>query len=353
MNSNAIDKKENPIKRFLSIRGMGQVVTVTVGLIIMAIVFSFLNPSFFSSGNMKNISRQVVPYLLIGVAQSYVLITGNIDLSIGSVVGMSSMMAATLMQNGYSPLVAIAVTMATSLAFGFLNGQLVARFKLPPFIATLGTMTVCRGIAQLVNGNRNTSVISPGDKDGIFKNLFYDGNTLGIYNGFIIAIIMFAIFTFFLYKTKAGKHIFAIGSNIEAAKLSGVNVVSTTVTAYMVSAFLSCVTGFVICAATGTGTMDAGNTFELYAVAASVIGGVSTLGGSGLLFGTFIGAFIWIVLENGLQFARVPTAYKNIIIGVIVVVSVLLDVILRSGSNITLFKKIGNNMFGRKDKSDN
>jgi len=121
-----------------------------------------------------------------------------------------------------------------------------------------------------------------------------------------------------------------VGSNIDAAKLSGVNIFSTTTKAYLVSSFCSCIVGLIICATSGMGTMDAGNSYEMYAVAASVIGGVSTLGGRGILLGTVIGASIWGVLQNGLQFAGAPVAIRNIVIGIIVIVSVLLDIVVRN-----------------------
>lgn len=320
---------KRPLKRILAIRGIGQVLTVTVGLILLCIVFGIMNPIFFSSRNVANLLRQIAPILLIGIGQSYVLITGNIDLSIGSVVGMSTMISATLMTKGVTPFIAVFITIVCCLTVGLSNGLLVSFAKLPPFIATLGTMTIARGIAQIANNNYNTDSI--GEAAQGFRDLFYYGKTLGLYNTIWIAIVLWIIFNFLLTRTKSGRHIYAIGSNAEAARLSGVNLVSTTTKAYLVSAFVSCVVGLVTTATSGMGTMDAGNSYELYAVAASVIGGVSTLGGQGLLFGTVIGASIWGVLQNGLQFAGAPVAIRNIVIGVIVVVSVLLDVIVRSG----------------------
>lgn len=322
-------KKNSVLKDFLSIRGMGQVVTVTAGLLVLCIVFGILSPNFFSGRNVGNLLRQVAPILLIGIGQSYVLITANIDLSIGSVVGMSCMISATLMSKGMNPWLAVLITLAACLAVGLINGVLIAQCKLPPFIATLGTMTVARGVAQIVNNNYNTDAI--GEKAQAFRDIFYYGKTLGIYNTVWIAILFFLIFNFLLSRTRTGRHIYAIGSNIDAAKLSGVNVVATTIKAYMVSAFCAYIVGLITCATAGMGTMDAGNMYEMYAVAASVIGGVSTLGGQGLLVGTVIGAAIWGVLQNGLQFAGAPVAIRNIVIGIIVVVSVLLDVVIRTG----------------------
>jgi len=327
---------KRPLKRLLAIRGIAQVLTVTIGLILLCIVFGIMNPIFFSSRNVANLLRQIAPILLIGIGQSYVLITGNIDLSIGSVVGMSTMISATLMTKGMAPSAAVLITIICCLAVGLSNGLLVSFAKLPPFIATLGTMTIARGIAQIANNNYNTDSI--GEAAQGFRDFFYYGKTLGLYNTIWIAIVLWLIFNFLLTRTKSGRHIYAIGSNAEAARLSGVNLVSTTTKAYLVSAFVSCIVGLVTTATSGMGTMDAGNSYELYAVAASVIGGVSTLGGQGLLFGTVIGASIWGVLQNGLQFAGAPVAIRNIVIGVIVVVSVLLDVIVRSG-NVAKKKK--------------
>jgi len=332
---------KRPLKRILAIRGIAQVLTVTIGLIILCIVFGIMNPIFFSSRNVANLLRQIAPILLIGIGQSYVLITGNIDLSIGSVVGMSTMISATLMTKGMAPSAAVLITIICCLAVGLSNGLLVSFAKLPPFIATLGTMTIARGIAQIANNNYNTDSI--GEAAQGFRDFFYYGKTLGLYNTIWIAILLWLIFNFLLTRTKSGRHIYAIGSNAEAARLSGVNLVSTTTKAYLVSAFVSCIVGLITTATSGMGTMDAGNSYELYAVAASVIGGVSTLGGQGLLFGRVIGASIWGVLQNGLQFAGAPVAIRNIVIGVIVVVSVLLDVIVRS-KNVAKKKKSASSM---------
>lgn len=327
----------NPMKKALSVRGMGQVITVTIGLVLLCLVFGIINPTFFSGRNINNMLRQIAPIVLIGIGQSYVLITGNIDLSIGSVVGMSTMISATLMTKGVNPWASMMITLVCCIAVGVINGFLVAGFKLPPFIGTLGTMTIARGIAQIANGNYNTNSI--GERAEGFRNFFYYGKFAGIYSTVWIAIVLWVIFNFLLARTRTGRHIYAVGSNPEAAKLSGVSILKSTMVAYIVSAFCSCIVGLSQCASAGMGAMDAGNCYEMYAVAASVIGGVSTLGGQGILLGTVIGASIWGVLQNGLQFAGAPVAIRNIVIGVIVVLAVLLDIVVRSGSKIRLFKK--------------
>ena len=329
--------KNNYFKEILAIRGMGQVISVTAALCVMILVFGIINPSFFSGENTTNLLRQVVPIMIIGIGQSFVMITGGIDLSIGSVAGMSSMISATLMtKGGMDPWVASGVTLAACCLVGLVNGLLVSLTKLPAFIATLGTMIIARGVAQLANGNMNTDGI-PESADG-FKSIFYYGDTLGLYNPIWIGIVLFLIFAFILGKTCTGRHTYAIGSNYEAAKLSGVNVVAAETKVYVFSAFLAGVVGLMLTAQSGMGTMNAGMSYELNAVAASVIGGVSTMGGQGLLFGTVIGSFIWGVLNNGLQFAGAPLALRNLVIGVVVIISVLIDRIARGGK-LGFFKK--------------
>ena len=322
------EKRPGAFKRMLSIRGVGQVITVTFGLVVLLVVFSLMSPAFYSSRNVENLPQQIAPILIIGIGQGFVLITGNIDLSIGSVVGMSCMISATLMTKHMNPWLAALITLLICLGVGVLNGLLVAQWKVPPFIATLGTMTVTRGIAQIVNNNYNTDAIGEGAKS--FRDFFYYGRFLGLYNTIWIAVVLFLVFNFLLGKTRTGRHIYAVGSNLEAAKLSGVNAVHTVLTVYVVSSFCACVVGLVTCAIAGMGTMDAGNMYEMFAVAAAAIGGISTFGGEGLLAGTIVGAAIWGTLQNGLQFVGAPVAIRNIVIGTIVVVSVLLDVVIRS-----------------------
>lgn len=328
-------ERQSPITRFFKMRGMGPALTAFAGLLIIYIAFGIINPTVFSPANIMNLLRSMAKYLLIGIGQSFVLITGNIDLSIGSVVGMSAMISATLMTLGISPLIAILITMASCLIIGVINGILVGKFKLPPFIATLGTMFAARGIAYMVNGNRNTDTIisGVGKAGNSFRDFFYYGKFLGVFNTFWIALVLFAIFFFILSKTRTGRHIYAIGSNIEAAKLSGVNVELVTTKTYLISAFCSCVVGLILCAQAGMGNMEAGVTYEMYGVAAGVIGGVSPLGGTGILLGTFAGAAVWQALENGLNMIGAQVGIQRVVIGVIVTFAVLLDVIFRKGNS--------------------
>lgn len=332
---NRDQKQRNPILRFLSSRGVGQVVIIAFVLVGLCLFFNTQNANFLGKRNIANLLRQIAPYIIIGIGQGYVLITANIDLSIGSVVGMNCMTIATLMCNGMHPIPALLVGMACCIAVGILNGELVARCKLPPFVATLGTQTICRGIAQMVNNNMNTdsidgSVFSAAAKT--LRDVFYYGKIAGIYNTFWIALLLWLVFNFLLAYTRTGRHLYAVGSNAEASKLSGVNVSRTIVKAYLVSCFCAGITGIIVCAQSGTGTMNAGTGYETFAVAASVIGGISTMGGTGILSGVLVGAGVWAVMDNGLQLMNTSVGLKNVVVGSIVIVSVLIDVVVRSGN---------------------
>jgi ribose transport system permease protein len=247
---------------------------------------------------------------------------------------MSAMISATMMSKGISVWIAVLVALICCMAIGLVNGVLVGKFQLPPFIATLGTMFCGRGIAYMVNGNRNTDAIASGigkESGEAFQNFFYYGKTFGVYNAFWIALIIFAITFFLMAKTRTGRHIYAIGSNVDAAKMSGVHISGTITKTYLISAFCSFVVGLILCAQASMGNMEAGVSYEMYGVAAGVIGGISPLGGTGLLLGTFAGAGVWQTLENGLGIIGAPVGIQRIVIGVIVTGAVLIDVVVRQG----------------------
>lgn len=332
-------RTQDSFRKFMAIPGMASVITAFAGVVILMIIFAFMNKNFIRPTNLMNLSRSIVPYLLVGIGQGIVCITGNIDLSIGSVLGMSAMISATLICNGVNPILAVILDLIACLAIGVVNGVLVGKFKLPPFIGTLGTMTICRGLAELANGNYNTGDIGNAPLATGLRNLFYYGRAGFLFYGVVVALLIWFVFNYIMNYTRVGRHIYAIGSNVDAARLSGVNVFQTTTIAYLISAFCSCVAGLVTMASAGMGSMTAGMSYEMYGVAAAVIGGISTLGGSGLLVGVIAGASVWAILQNGLNMASVPVAMRNIVIGLIVVACVLLDIMRRSGIKLGGKKK--------------
>jgi len=333
---NEVQKMESkyPLKRFLSIQGMKPALAAFAVLIVIYTTFGIIDQTVFSSANIMNLLRSMSIFLLVGIGQSFVLITGNIDLSIGSIVGMSAMLSATLMEFKISPPYAILITICCCLFIGLINGTMVGRPKLPPCIATLCMAYIARGVAYLLNRNRSTVAFATGigrEAAERFQNFFYYGKTWGIFNTFLIAIAIFAVFFFLLSKTKTGRHMYAVGSNIDAAKLSGVNVQATITKAYLVSSYCACVVGLILCAQAGMGNMEAGRMYEMYGVAAAVIGGISTFGGTGILLGTLAGAAVWQTLQNGLSMVGAQVGIQRIVLGVAVMVAVLLDIVLRRG----------------------
>ena len=312
------------LKRFFSIIGVRWLLVTLALLFLMILLFSNVDPLFSGGRNIANILRSVTPLLLIGIGQSTVLISGNIDLSIGSVLGMSCMVSATMLSGGINPWIAVITSLAVCSIFGWLNGELIGRFRIPSYIATLGTMIIARGIAQIVNGNYDTGYIGAGA--GGFRNLFYYGQTFSIYNVILISFGVWGVVFFLLSKTRTGRHIYAVGNNLDASRLAGVNVVATIKQAFIISSLCASVAGLISTAENGFGSMNEGSTYEMYAVAVAVLGGISTLGGRGLLMGVIAGSFIWVVLQNGLIRAGAPVAIRNIAIGTIIIIVVLLDV---------------------------
>jgi len=317
---------QDKINRYLNRPGTGAVLTAFFGVFLLTMIFTFLNSNFASRTNMMQLLRSICPYLLVGIGQGIVCITGNIDLSIGSVLGLSTMVSATLICNGMNPLLAIFAALLVCILAGFINGILIGKLKLSAIIATLGTTTICRGAAQLVNGSYNTESVGNAPMVEAIRSVFYYGSVGFLFYIVIICAVVFLLFSYIMNRTAAGRHIYALGSNKEAARLSGVNVFRTTTITYLISAFCAFLAGLITMAAAGMGSMQAGTNYEMYGMAAAVIGGISTLGGSGILLGVVPGASIWAILQNGLTMANVPVAVRNIVIGVIMIACVLLDV---------------------------
>jgi ribose transport system permease protein len=318
------------MKNSTGVFGIGGRRWILISIIMLALlfaVFSAVDPLFYGPRNVTNMLRQIAPILLIGVGQSVVLVTGNIDLSIGSVMGMSCMTSATMMTAGFDPLFAGEMALLLCCGFGILNGELTSRVKMPSYIATLGTMLICRGIAQIANRNYDTGFI--GHEAEMFRDILFYGRFLGVYDVIWISFAIWGLVLFVLVKTRTGRYMYAIGNNLDASRLSGIGVIATVDKAYVVSALCAGLAGLISTAEVGFGDMDEGSLYEMYAVAVAVMGGISTLGGRGLLLGTAVGAVIWGVLQNGLIRVGVPLALRHIAIGVIVIVVVAFDLSAR------------------------
>jgi inositol transport system permease protein len=298
----------------------------------MFVLASFMSPAFLTSTNLINIVRQMSIIGLIALGVTGIIVAAGIDLSSGSVVGVSCVVAASLAQNagaagalwpgmaGTPVIFAILAGMAVGTLAGFINGTLVARTGIPPFIATLGMYTAARGAAMLYTNGRPVSNLSDD------FNFLGQGDLFGLPIPILILVVM-AILTHILYaRTKFGKYIYAIGGNEQAARVSGINVKRNKVLIYSFGGLLAGIAGLVVSSRIGSGQPGLGVGYELDAIAAAVIGGTSlTAGGIGTIPGTIIGALIIGVLNNTLDLVNVSAYWQQIIKGMIIVGAVILD----------------------------
>ncbi|MGB4589841.1 MAG: ABC transporter permease [Clostridiaceae bacterium] len=299
-----------------------------IALILLFIVFSVMKPTFISSGNLINVAQQVVTYAILGYGLTFCLVCGGTDLSAGASMALSGILVTTLLIKGFPIWVCILLAMAFGIMMGIINGFTIEVLGVVPFIATLGTQWVFRGLANvLVEGKPIYTNTIP--NKGI-QEAFYmiGGGRLpnGIPYSVIITVVYGIILAFLLAKTRIGRQIYACGSNLEAAKLSGINAVGTRMFAYCVSGFSAAIAGIIVTSRISSAQPMAGQGLELEAIAAAVIGGVSNSGGQGAIINTIIGALIMGVLRNGLNLLGVSSFWQQIVVGIILVGVIALDV---------------------------
>jgi len=294
---------------------------VAIGCAALFVAFSALTPSFYQPSNLLDIMLQSSINAVIAVGMTIVVMTKGIDLSVGSIVGVSSMIAASFLAD--SPWLGVLAGLFVGLACGFLNGVLIAKLKLPDFIVTLGAMSIYRGAALIYSDGQPIYSIS---KD--FRSVFA-GQLLGIPTPVLIALAI-ALLGFLLIRfTTLGEHIVAVGGNEEAARLSGVDVDRVKIIVYSLSGVLASIAGFILVARIGAAEPIGGNGFELQAIGAAVIGGASLFGGVGNPLGSLIGALTLGAMQNGLTLLNVPSFWQYVATGVVVILAVLADQITR------------------------
>lgn len=298
-------------------------------LVILYVFFGIFGRNFFSYDTLVNIvdSSYYIGFAAIGV--TFVIITGGIDLSVGTVMMAAAIIGGTAYKTwGWPMWLSLLTIIAVATAFGVFNGYMVSRLKLPPFIATLGTMMISMGVGSIVSNVRSATFPPRAEPDGWFKGIFkiITDDYISIPTGAIVLFGIAFICHFILTKTKMGRYIFAIGSNKEAARLSGVNVARWEMSAYVVSGFLAGIGGIGFAAVYTTVMPAQGQGFELFAIAGAVIGGTSLSGGVGTIFGTMIGVFIMSVLRTGLPSMNLQAHYQTFFTGVVVIGAVLLDI---------------------------
>ena len=305
-------------------------------LALLVIFFSIASPNFLTTNTMLLLAKHVALYGILAIGMTYVIITGGIDLSVGAVVGLAGMIAGGMIQNGVTiqsldvtlyfsvPLV-VCFTLLAGAGIGALNGFIITKFNVAPFIATLGTMYVARGLAMLHSSGATYSNIVGNEALGNTGFAFFGTRVLGIPVGALILIIMALIAAFLLNKTTFGWHIFSIGGNEKAAKLSGVKVDKVKILVYIFSGVLAAIVGIITASQLEAAHPATGETWEMNAIAAAVLGGTSMMGGIGTIGGTIVGAFVIGVISDGMVMCGVSEFWQMIIKGMVIVLAVIID----------------------------
>jgi ribose transport system permease protein len=293
------------------------------GLIALCVTLWVATPHFLTVSNLLNVLEQTSINAIVAVGMTFVIISGGIDLSVGSVLALSGIALGSALQAGEAVPVAIALALAVGLGCGLVNGGLVTFGRLPPFIATLGMMSVARGAALMLAEGRPIS----GFDDG-FRMLATE-RVLKMPAPAIIAALIYAVAHFVLAHTVFGRATYAIGGNEEAARLSGVHVRYHKTAIYGVAGLMSAAAAVILTARLNSAQPTAGTMYELDAIAATVIGGTSLLGGEGTIMGALIGALIMGVLRNGLNLLNVSSFFQQVVIGVVIIGAVLVDMSLK------------------------
>ena len=302
-----------------------QTVLAFASLILLIVIFSILSPNFATYSNMNTILLATAVNGILAVGITFIIITGGIDLSIGTVMTFCSVMCAVFITRLRLPIVAgLIAAVAAGTLCGFINGTLIAKLKLPPFIATLGMMNVTKGLNLIISGTKPVYLTEAKGFSAIAIKI-----VLGIPMGVLIFFIAAIIAAFVLTKTILGRYTFAIGSNEEAARLSGINTDSWKIGIYSLSGFFFGIAGIVMASRLSSAQPALGSGYEMDAIAAAVIGGASLAGGEGGILGTIIGAFIITVLTNGLRILSVPQEWQMVVTGLIVIGAVYMDIVRR------------------------
>lgn len=297
------------------LQGMGPL----LGLLLIVIILSFINSDFLTVSNIFNVLRQVSINALIAFGMTFVILTGGIDLSVGSIIALSSALSASLMASGTNPWLAIGVGLLSGTLMGTVNGIIIARGKVAPFIATLATMTIFRGLTLVYTEGKPITGLP--DSFGIIGRGYFFQIPMPV----IWMLIAFAVVYVVLAFTSFGRRVFALGGNEEATRLSGINTKRIKTIVYSISGLLSSLSGIVLTSRLNSAQPTAGTAYELDAIAAVVLGGTSLSGGKGWVVGTLVGAMIIGILDNGLNLLNVSSFYQQVVKGGVIMLAVLLD----------------------------
>jgi ribose/xylose/arabinose/galactoside ABC-type transport system permease subunit len=317
------DRSKSPARLFFRVvkffrTGLAEGILILI-LLIFFVIFSLTSPSFLTINNLSNLVRRVSIVGVVSIGMTIVIISGGIDLSVGSMVGFSNVLVALLMTHGVPIIPSILITLAAGSALGAFNGVLIHDGRVPPFIATLGIMTAIRGLLMLISGARMVAGLPRP-----FLN-FAQIDILWMPSLFFVWLVVIALSVVMTTVTRFGRNVFALGSNPEAARLSGINIRATLYGVYAFSALTSSIAGILYTSRLANGIPTAGEGYELDAIAAAVVGGASLMGGEGTILGTVLGALIIATLRNGGDLLGINPFILQIGIGVLIVAAVLID----------------------------
>ncbi len=300
---------------------------VTIALLLACVYLSYSTEAFATSKNFYNITRNFTFTAIIALGMTMVIITGGIDLSVGSVLCLSSMVLAVTMHAGWSIHVGISAAILTALAVGAFNGILVAYLGFPPFVVTLGVLSIARSLAMVLSNNTVVFQFGP-DHDKLLA--LGGGATFGIPNPVMYMVVLALITGFILRWTRFGRYLFAIGGNEHAATLTGVPVRAIKVTVYMISALSAGIAGIVMTGWLGAVTTNIGTGMELQVIAAAVIGGANLAGGIGTAYGALVGAALIEVIRNSLGLLGINAFWQGTFIGGCIIIAVAFDRLRRT-----------------------
>lgn len=304
----------------------GKIPPVVWIISVLFIIYGIFAPGFFSLGNLYNIGVQAAPLLIIAIGVTMVILTEGIDLSCGIILSFAGVGFALLVQAGWPIGAAILAGIILAGICGWINGLLVARLNLPPFIATLGMSSIITGIGLVLTGGMSIPV-----RDSILS-FIGDGAVFGIKMPILIMAITFGVAWVMMRLTPFGRNVYALGGNSEALRLTGANVSRTLISVYVVSGLLAGIAGIIVAARTASGHIAAGAGWDFDAVAATIIGGTSFEEGKGGIANTILGVILIAVLRNGLNVAGVPNMYQFALMGLVVLGAIIFDILVRRAS---------------------
>jgi simple sugar transport system permease protein len=294
------------------------VLSILAVLAVLFVFFSLQTDAFLTSNNLINVARQIAPTVIVAVAMTFVITTGNIDLSVGSIVGLTAAALAILAESG-SPLVALLITLVLGLGIGMINGALTAFGKLQSFIVTLAALTAVRGLALLITDGYSTPITSE------FLLPIGNGKFAGLYTPTWIALAIVALGWYVFNHTRFGRYVVAVGSNAESLRRAGVDVRRIQLAVLTLTGLAAGLAGVITASRLASGSANSGTLFELEVITAVVLGGTALMGGKGSIIGSAIGAVTLGVISNGLVLLRVDVYWVPITQGLILIVAILIN----------------------------